>query len=375
MRKPVLITFGGVSPEHEISVITGLQVVENIDKEIFEPHAIYFTKTGDFKYLQDLTNRKQFFTAGRKPIIFGHDSYGGYVSYGGVLKKKIYPYSAFLAFHGGVGESGGVQGLFETLNVPYTSTSSESAVVTMNKQLTKIQVSLMGVPSVQGLSLLSSDIKRDLNKLSKQIKKEFGLPVIIKPVHFGSSIGVKVAKTTLDLEQFLFEASHLDREILVEKFLTNFTEYNCAVRLINGKLQVSEIERPLSRDEILSFADKYQRGGKKAGAGMASLRRELPAKIGRPLKNKIEDFAKKAFIACRCKGMIRVDFMYTKDKDLYLTEINPIPGSMTFYLWEASGISFKQQITDLIEQSVRDHNGLQTDLDHPSDIIEKFVYQ
>ena len=127
-------------------------------------------------------------------------------------------------------------------------------------------------------------------------------------MHFGSSIGIKVARTSVELEKYLLEAAFIDREILVEKYLTNFSEYNCAVRLIDGKLEVSEIERPLSHDEILSFADKYQRGSKKtggspahqAGGGMASLQRELPAKISPTLKTEIESAAKKAFIACRC---------------------------------------------------------------------------
>jgi D-alanine-D-alanine ligase len=161
---------------------------------------------------------------------------------------------------------------------------------------------------------------------------------------------------------------------LIEKFIKNFTEYNVAVRKVNGKIETSEIEKPISSDEILSFADKYQRGGKKTG-GMASLLRELPAKISKTLEKEIKQLAVDVFKAIRGKGMIRIDFM-VQNKNIYVTEVNPIPGSMSFYLWEASGISFKQQITDLIEQSIIDNEErLSKRLEYKTDIIEKFVHQ
>lgn len=375
MNKPIVIMFGGISPEHEVSVISGLQIVESIDRGIYEPHVVYVTKQGEFLYLEGLTNRKQFLSTKRKPASFGKDNKGGFVETPGFRANKIYPHAVYLAFHGGLGEGGGVQGLLESLGLAYTSTTQESAVITMNKQLTKEQVAKVGVGIVEGVSLFAADIRTDSERQAKLVEEKLGLPVIIKPVHLGSSIGIKVAKTAVELEKFLLEAAFVDREILVEKYLTGFTEYNSAVRFIDEKLEVSEIERPLSHDEILSFADKYQRGSKKAGgSGMASLQRELPANIGTELRTEIQESAKKAFVACRCKGMVRIDFMQTKEGELLLTEINPIPGSMAFYLWEASGIPFKQQITDLLEQAVRDAEvNKSTTLDYQSDIVDKFV--
>lgn len=374
---------GGVSPEHEVSIITGLQIVECINRELYSPHTIYITKQGEFQYLKGLTNRSQFLSAKRKTVTFGRDSKGGYMVIPGFKSTKVYPYAAYLAFHGGLGEGGGIQGLLESLGIAYTSTSQESSVIAMNKQLTKEQVTRVGVGVgvVEGISLSASDIRSDSEKQANLVVEKLGLPVIIKPVHLGSSIGIKVAKTAIELEKFILEVAFIDKEILVEKYLTGFTEYNCAVRSVNGKLEASEIERPLSHDEILSFADKYQRGSKKTGGrlagegGMASLQRELPANISAELRTEIQAAAKKAFVACRCKGMVRIDFMQAKEGELLLTEINPIPGSMAFYLWEASGISFKQQITDLIEQAVVDaHTSKSTALDYQSDIVEKFVH-
>lgn len=378
MAKPVLILFGGVSAEHEVSVITGLQVVENIDRKQYIPYTIYVTKKGELLYLPGLQNRNGFFTVPRKPVTFGRDAKGGFVQVAGAMRsEKIYPYAAYMAFHGGKGESGPMQGLLESVEIPFTSSGQESSAVTMNKQLTRWAAEAAGIPVAPGMSVFASEIRKDVAGVAGMITAKISLPVIIKPVHLGSSIGLSIARTDVELQKFLLEAAFVDNEILVEKYLTLAAEYNCSVRAINGAIETSEIERPVSKDEILSFADKYQRGAKKTGAGasgMASLDRELPAKIDAALQNAIQMAARKIFVACACKGMVRIDFMLTDDKKLYLTEVNPIPGSMAFYLWEASGIPFKQQISDLLEQAVRDEaQAAATHLDYETDIIEKFT--
>jgi len=377
MTKPVLIVFGGLSPEHEVSIITGLQVLESIDRNQYRPIVIYIDKHGAIFCLPNLRDRHGFLTATRKLITFGRNAKGGFIRTNGMFGKKMYPYAAYLALHGGPGESGPVQGFFEVTGVPFTSASQESSVLMMNKQLTKQVVSGVGVEVVPGISMRSSEIRAGADRCAKNTASKLGLPVIVKPVHLGSSIGIAVARTEVELEKALLEAAFIDTEILVEKFLPSFVEYNCAVRSVSGKLEASEVERPLSKDEILSFADKYERGGKKTGgdSGMASLSRELPAKIDADLKHLIQETAKKAFLACRTKGMVRADFMYTADKNLYLTEINPIPGSMAFYLWEASGISFTQQISDLIEGALYDKEHDPMPLEYKTAIVEKFVSQ
>jgi hypothetical protein len=193
-----------------------------------------------------------------------------------------------------------------------------------------------------------------------------------KPAHLGSSIGITIAKTQIELKKALLAASLVDSEVLVEKLMKNFIELNVSVRQINNKLEVSEIEQPISKDEILSFADKYQRGGKKAG-GMSSLARELPAHIPSKLQKEIIDIALKVFRIVRAKGLIRIDFMVVANK-VYVTEVNPIPGSMSYYLWEASGVSFKNQITDLIQQSFVDAQSQNAKhISYSTDIVSKFI--
>ncbi|OGM31261.1 hypothetical protein A2803_03645 [Candidatus Woesebacteria bacterium RIFCSPHIGHO2_01_FULL_44_21] len=370
--KKVAVLFGGVSAEHEVSVITGLQVMEQIDRAKYAPFAIYITKKGLLKY-QDITKRGDFKTDGGNLVNFGKDEKGVYFSESKPFAKKVYLDAVYLAFHGGYGESGPVQGFFETLELPFTSPGMEASAITMNKVLTKEVLEKYEISTLPWARFFSRDIHKNVGDCAKVAIKHLHLPVIIKPVHLGSSIAINIVRTEVELKKHLLEAAHVDSEILVEKLLSDFTEYNCAVRMVDGMVETSEVERPIGSDEILSFADKYQKGGNKKAAGMASLVRELPAKMPKKLRDEIQDIAKRAFIVCRCKGMVRIDFMVTKDK-IYLTEINPIPGSMAFYLWEATGITFTEQISDLIEQSFVDFDYKQSlKLDYESDIVEKFV--
>ena len=366
----IAVLCGGKSPEHEVSIISGLQVIENIDRSLFVPYAIRLNKNGLFEYFPGLNKRQDYLSIKSQNVNFGRDKKGCFFQSSGFLKEKVYIDVAYLAFHGGNGESGQVQGFLETLGVPYTSPDVETSAISMNKVLAKQVLGSCDILVVEGVSIYDDDIKRNIDKVLKSIKIK--LPVIVKPAHLGSSIGINIAKTDIELKKYLLEAAHFDSEILVEKLITNFKEYNVSVRRVNSQIEASEIEKPISNDVILSFADKYQRGGKKTG-GMASLNRELPAKISKDLETTLKQLAVKVFKAIRARGVVRIDFMVS-EKNIYVTEVNPIPGSMSYYLWEASGISFKKQITDLVAQAIFDFEAQKTkNLEYRSDIIEKFI--
>lgn len=371
-KKSIIIFFGGVSPEHEVSIITGLQVVEHIDREKFMSYAIMQGQDGLFYYYKNLKSRKDFLKIKPKTVTFASDREGVYFRSKSIFGSKNYIDCVYLCFHGGGGESGNIQGFLDTLGVAYTSSNVEGSSISMNKVLTKEVLDINNIKNVPYVSVFDHEIQLNVNEIVKNIKDKLKLPVILKPAHLGSSIGINIAKTDIELKKYLLEASHIDSEILVEKFIDKFNEYNISVRKINSKIEVSEIEKPVSKDEILSFTDKYQRGAKKTG-GMASLDRELPAKINNKLKKKIKDIAINSFRSIRAKGMLRIDYMLT-GKELYVTEINPIPGSMSFYLWEASGISFKNQITDLLNQAIKDNEDRKSKfLKYDSNIAEKFI--
>ncbi len=375
-RKKIVILFGGVSAEHEVSIITGIQVATKIDRNKYEPLVVYFTQDRIFQFYPDFKTKKDFVRINPKVVFFGRDKNGAFIQQQGYFGAKIYFDSAYLAFHGGEGESGQMQGFLQCLGVPFTSPDCESSVVTMNKSLTRKVLINDGLPVVNGLSVISKRLKENQNTIVEDIKNKLGLPVIIKPAHLGSSIGIKIAKTEVELKKYLLEASFLDDEIVVEKLLTDFVEYNCSVRQYKGKLQASPIEKPIGKDEILSFADKYERGGKKSSGegGMAELNRELPAKIPEELKNFLQQTAISAYIACKCNGVVRIDFMVDKQGNVFITEINPIPGSMAFYLWEADGISFTAQISDAIEQSFENFKERESKrLKYETNIVDKFL--
>lgn len=375
MKQPILVVFGGIAPEHEVSVVTGLQALERVDRARFEPHVVYMDQKGALWYLPGLEDRYGFYRVKRIPAAFGRDTQGGYLRASGLLGTTIRPYAAFLASHGGTGENGPVEGLMKSAGVPATGPTVESAAIAMNKKLTKEAVGSAGVPVLPDVRFFADEVVKNPEECATRVAGCVGLPAIVKPVHLGSSIGITVAKTAVELQKALLEASHMDSEVIVEPFLAEITEFNCAVReMVDGSLQASEVERPVGHDAILSFADKYERGGKKQGGGMASLSRELPAKITPEKKREIQELAQKAYRATRSAGMARLDFMQSKEGELYLTEINPIPGSLAFYLWEASGIPFATQITDALEAAVaRAKREEALILEYKSDIIERFT--
>ncbi|PJE62984.1 hypothetical protein COU88_02020 [Candidatus Roizmanbacteria bacterium CG10_big_fil_rev_8_21_14_0_10_39_6] len=371
--KHIIVLFGGNSAEHEVSVITGLQVMESIDRKRFIPYAIYLTKEGYFMFYENLKDRKDYKNLKPKLITFGHDTKGSFFTTTSLFKRRYPVDASFLAFHGGNGESGQIQGFLDILQIPFTSPNTESSIIAMNKILTKEVVESHGIKTIQWIQVFSLDIRERLNAEIQRILKTLVLPLIIKPVHLGSSIGIGIARTEVELKEALLEASFIDTELLVEPYLESFVEYNAAVRRINNVIEVSKIERPISKDAILSFADKYQRGEGGKTDGMATLDRELPAMITKRLEAQIIALAQTIFRIIRAKGMLRIDFVLYKD-NIYLTEVNPIPGSMSFYLWEASGISFKDQITDLISQSMRDAKEQENlNLKYESDIVDRFI--
>jgi D-alanine-D-alanine ligase len=376
MRKKVLILFGGISSEYEVSIITGLQVLENINIDKYMPIPILLDKDNNFYFMKGLKNRGQFFKCRRKKVSFGHDKKGGFVKYG---IKKMHPVSAYLAFHGGNGESGEVQGLLQSIDIPITSPNVESCVLTMNKNIQKTLAKNVGIPVLKSQKIFSKDVKDRIDSVVEEALKNFEFPLIVKGAHLGSSIGLEIVRNKNQLIKALLSNSLLDTEILVERYLDIFREYNCSVFGFNNELGFSEIEKPKKREEILSFHDKYENQNKTGESsnsvgGIANQLRELPAKISKNKRNKILNYAGTLYKIFRCHGLVRIDFIEDEEKNIYFNEINQIPGSMSFYLWEATGLSFQEQIDRSIEESIYRHTEQKKlKIDYDTDIIEKFI--
>ncbi|RMD77236.1 hypothetical protein D6810_01505 [Candidatus Dojkabacteria bacterium] len=374
MKKKVILAFGGHSPEHEVSIITALQVLDNLEHSKYEVFAIYLDRQQNFFLLKNLKNKKDFFRSKRLPIVFGKDNRGGYFKIKGSIQRKIYPDVAMLCFHGGLGESGGLSGFFQSIGIAITCSDLESSSISMNKFLSKKILEGTNINTIQFEAYRTDCIKQDLPGVTKSILKTINLPVIIKPVHFGSSIGIKIARTEIELEKSLIDTCYLDKEILVERFLEKIEEYNVSVFRYKGDILVSEIEKPKKNDLILSYKDKYETGAKKTGKyGMASLLREVPATLPDELRKKIIDQAKLIYEKIGCFGVVRIDFIL-HNSILYFNEINPIPGSLSYYLWEPIGIDFSELLDMIIENAIYEKEKQDLVRYEPNDdIVSKFI--
>lgn len=367
MKTNVMVLFGGRSTEHEVSIISAHQAIENMDLEKFNVIPVYIDKMGDFYYakdntLFDLKNYKDIKSLVSKCInvtLIKEKNKTYLVS----KKSGLFSNSvnilidvAFPIVHGTNVEDGNLQGFLHTMNLPVVGPDTLSAAVTMDKFVSKEYLKCIGIPVLDALRLDKQE-KNIIEKIEK-----IGYPVIIKPVNLGSSIGIMKAENQDELKDAVELAFTFSNVILAERAIVNLREINCAVLGSKKECMVSILEEPFGNDKILSFADKYMSGGKgKAGTktvsklggskGMASLTRKVPADIEKNKEEKIKEYAIKIFKYLGLTGVARIDFMLDGDK-IYVNEINPIPGSLAYYLFEPQGISFKDLTTRLIKIAI-----------------------
>jgi D-alanine-D-alanine ligase len=358
--KTVGILFGGRSVEHEVSVITAMQIIENMDKTLYKPVPIYVNKEGEWltgESLLDFDNYKNKNFKDAKRIILSPNHNDGnlylHPESSGLFGKKILDKIDvfFPAFHGTNGEDGAIQGLLELINKPYVGAGVLGSSVGMDKILMKDVYKANNIPVVDFIWFYRSEWEDDKEKTMDCIENDLGYPVFVKPSNLGSSIGISKAKNRGMLSDALEVAASYDRKIIIEKAVENPREINCSVMGYDNKVEASLCEEPLGWTEILTFSDKYLRkDGKKTGEG--SLNRAIPADLEPAKTAEIEELAKKAFIVIDAKGNSRIDFLLDKDGNVFVNEINTLPGSVAFYLWEGIGYSFKELINKMIHIAI-----------------------
>ncbi|MDY3118803.1 MAG: D-alanine--D-alanine ligase family protein [Peptoniphilus sp.] len=359
--KTIAVFFGGRSVEHEVSVITGMQVIENLDKSKYEVVPVYVTKDGKLLGGKNLGNFKTYkegnfadtyevyFKAGCGGKLHRQvEEKGGLFAKGGVKEEVCAAVDmVFVALHGTFGEDGSMQGYFDTMDIPYIGCSTLAAAVGMDKKIMKDVFRAHGIPVMEGISFYRRQWKEEKEKVKSAIDA-LGYPVFVKPANLGSSIGITKVKDASELDEAMDLAAGYDRKILVEKAAESPREINCAVLGYAGDVKTSALEEPLGWKELLSFEDKYVGGGKKTGPSKGKNARNCPADVDDGLKAEIEDLAKRAFNAIDACGTARIDFLVT-DEGPVVNEINTLPGSMGFYLWEPLGISFEDLLDKVIE--------------------------
>lgn len=364
------VLFGSRTCEHEVSIISAVQMMKAADADKYTIIPIYISMKGEWfsgEPLKDLQTYRNFdgFQKGIYRVWLDTTAGSGALMTldpsKGLFSKETQRVAARLdcvipVMHGMHGEDGTVQGMLELCNIPYASSGVAASAVGMDKTYMKEFFRGCGFPVLESCWALRSQWKTDSDAVVQTIEQTLAYPVFVKPASLGSSIGVSKAKNREELSEALELAFTFDRKVLIEKGLENPLELNCSVLGYNEDVTASEIEMPVTGGDLLSFMDKYLQGSKRAGKGMASLKRILPAPIEPELKEKIQTLSVAIFKRMDCKSVVRIDYMYEAATDeLYITEINTIPGSLAFYLWEASGLKYAGLIDRMVDCALRAH--------------------
>ncbi|MCL4366616.1 D-alanine--D-alanine ligase [Patescibacteria group bacterium] len=351
--------FGGQSTEHEVSVITALQAYENLDLEQYDVTAIYVAKTGDFytgNKLLDLKNYQNLDSLllnSHKVILGKKDQQAGFYILG--WRNNFFSLDVALpCFHGSWGEDGSIQGLFAILRLPFVGFGVLGSAVGMDKIVQKQVFQTLGIPVGKYATVYRENwIKKpklEIKNLTKQLK----FPLFVKPATLGSSIGVGRAKDEGELEFNIEVASAYAEKILIEEAFVDAQEVNCAALGWEEDVEASVCEMPVSSGGGLSFADKYQKKASKGShpQGMASQARVIPAPISPKLTKLIQQTTIKVFRALDGCGVARIDYFVRGDK-FWINEINTIPGSLSYYLWEPQGIKYPELLDKLIKLALQ----------------------
>ena len=360
-KKNVAVIFGGKSSEHDISIITGLQVLGAINKNKYNVLPIYINRLGQFLTGEPLAqistyNKKQIKQKGVFEVSLLASGNYLYRHHKNALKKWLKLDCVVLSMHGVNGEDGSLQGLLELCNIPYTSSGVVSSGVCMDKVIMKRLFESLHLPIVPWFYVTRNSFLEQIDKIDEQIKASFLYPVIVKPANLGSSIGIAVCNNKDELLEGLTVASEFDYKIIIEQCITNLKEVNCSVLGFQDDIKTSSLEEPVSYKEFLNFDEKYLQGKTKNSGGMASLTRILPANISKSHENKIKELAKKVFYELDCAGVVRIDFMIDKKiNKIFVNEVNTIPGSLAFYLWEHDKVYFSVLIDKLINLAYEKH--------------------
>ena len=368
MKIKVALLFGGKSAEHDISVISALQAYRHLNKDKYDVFPVYITKDGEMFYGEDTgkieayTNiddllkksKRVAFTrcAGRVQLVY--EKKGKLIADLDVALPVV---------HGTNVEDGTVQGYLQLLGLPYCGCDILSSAVGMDKYVTKTVLREAGIPVLDCVRARMAEWNDDGDRVVSKIEEKIGYPVIVKPINCGSSIGISKATDRASLEEALADAFTYSDRILAERAIISLREINCSVLGDGDLAEASECEEPVGSDEILSFNDKYV-GGAKGSAkgakssednkGMASLKRKIPAPITPEQRDYIRKTAVDAFQALGCGGVARIDFLLDSSTgEIFFNEINTIPGSLSFYLWEPLGVKYTELLDKMIALALK----------------------
>lgn len=360
------VFFGGPSVEHEVSVITAMQVLQALNADKYQAIPVYVAKDGTFYTGEGLSTLENYrdipaMLSKATPVLLtkqGKDAVLVPAKPRRFGKNPVWILDVALpVFHGTGGEDGVMQAHFERLGLPYAGPDVTSSAIGMDKWASKALFQLNDLPCLKGICLRKSDYYADPEQALLHLERELGYPMVVKPTNLGSSVGIHKCRDRASLQEGLEDAFLYGLSVLAEPCVMHLREINCAVLGDQQSARASVCEEPLNATDILTYADKYQSGGKsKSGGskGMQSLSRQVPAPISPELTQRIQQLAVDAFRAINASGCSRVDFLMDNEtQQVWINEVNTIPGSLAFYLWEASGLSFPALLDEMISLALR----------------------
>ncbi len=370
----IAVFFGSRSCEHDVSIISALQLIEAAKTAGFSVTPVYISREGLWYTGEALENIETFrnfnpMTKGITRVTLDVSANAGDLwawppQRAGLFAKVPTPIAhidcAVPVMHGLHGEDGTLQGLFEMANIPYAFSGVLGSSVGMDKIAMKQILRGAGFPVLDFVWCTREEFENHRDAFIERVEKEIRYPAFVKPAALGSSIGVSRATNREELVKALELAASYDRRILVEVGIIHPVEINCAALGYGEDVQASVCEMPVSSsdDQFLDFFEKYMRSASTKGEqsrGMKSLSRVMPAPIGEELTERIQTMTKEIFRLLDCRGTVRVDFILDQNDVLYVNEPNTIPGSLAFYLWKECGIDFPQLVEKLVEEALRAH--------------------
>lgn len=363
MKIKVGVIFGGETVEHEVSIISAVQAMNSMNKDKYEIIPIYIAKdrtwyTGamlsDIEVYKDFNDLKRF---AKEVSLCKRNGRFYLVNTKGIFRKDIKELDiAFPIVHGNNAEDGSLQGLLDSIGIPYVGSRVLGSALGQDKVVMKQVFESLGLPCVKYTWFFDNEYIDDAATIKKNIKK-LGYPVIVKPATLGSSVGITYVKQEEDINDAINEALKYDTKIVVEKAVSNLVEVNCSVLGNYEAQEVSEIEEVMSAEEFLTYRDKYLGNSKGSKSkGMASTNRVIPARISKELYTEVQELSKKTFKALNLSGVCRIDFLIDKKtEELYINEPNTIPGSLSFYLWEPIGKKYSELLDDMINLAIRNY--------------------
>lgn len=354
MKLNIGVLFGGKSVEHEISVITALQAMDNIDSEKYEIIPIYIAKDltwytgGMLRYIESYKDFRLINRYAHKVNLINKNGRFILQKVDGLKRELAEIHLAFPIVHGKGVEDGTIQGYLRTLGIPCAGSDVYASAVGQDKIFTKQLLEHNNIPIAKYIWFYDTDYLKNEEELFKKVNK-LDYPLIIKPARLGSSIGIEIIKRKEELESSIEKVLKYDERFLIEEYIENKRELNCAVMGTYDKIQTSAIEEVINEEGICTYQDKYTL----ETDSNPKIKKIYPAEISNDLEKDIEEYSKETFRLLCAKGVLRVDFLYdTKRKKIYVDEVNVIPAYFSHHLWPEKNIDYRSLMDIMINQAI-----------------------